>query len=103
MHAIAVELPWDHIAQITVPDVLGPFRQRDALEFAPALAVEQAKSTLRRICGEQREIRSAAVPGRPQRRGAPAESRALEFRNEKNCSNGGMTRLTSGTRPGPTS
>ena len=73
VHAIAVELARHDVAEIAVPDILGALRQRDALELAPALVVEQAKLDLLGIGGKQREVRAAPVPGRAQRmRGARA-------------------------------
>ena len=62
VNAIAVELPGRDVVQIAVPDVLGALRQFDALEFAAALAVEQAKLDLLRIGGEQRKVGAPAVP-----------------------------------------
>ena len=67
MDAVAVELAGRDVVEIAVPDVLGALRQRDALELAPALTVEQAKLDLFGIRGEQREVGSAPVPGRAER------------------------------------
>jgi hypothetical protein len=43
MHAIPVELSRDDIVEIAVPDILGTLWQGDTLDFAPAMAIEQAK------------------------------------------------------------
>ena len=70
-----------------MPDVLGALRQRDALQLAPALAVEQAKLHLLGIGGEQREVGAAPVPG-----GIPGDAAhrpkaaLLALRDEKNRS-----------------
>ena len=67
VHPIAVELARHDVAEIAMPDVLAALRQRDPLELAPALAVEQAKLDLLRIGGEQREVGAAPVPSGAQR------------------------------------
>src|SRR5262249_26782936 len=41
MHPIAIELPRRPIAEIAMPDILGAFRQRDALDLPPAMALEK--------------------------------------------------------------
>ena len=69
VHAIAVELARRDVGEIDVPDVLGALRQRDALDFASAVAVEQAKLDLGGVGGEQGEVGAAAVPIRAQRIG----------------------------------
>jgi hypothetical protein len=43
MHPIAIELPRRHIAEIAMPDILGAFRERDALDLPPAMALEEAE------------------------------------------------------------
>ena len=87
VHAVAVELARRDVGQIAVPDIVGALRQRDALELARALAVEQAELDLRRIGGEQREVGAAAVPGRAERMRRPGgQSHAQRFRNEKDGS-----------------
>ena len=62
VNAIAVELAGRYVVEIAVPDVFGALGQFDALEFAPALAVEQAQLDLLRIGGEQREVGPPSVP-----------------------------------------
>ena len=60
--AIAVELPGRDVVEIAVPDVLVALGQFDPLEFAAALAVEQAKLDLFRIGREQRKVGAPSVP-----------------------------------------
>jgi hypothetical protein len=50
-----------------MPDIVGPLWQRDALEFAAALMIEQAQFDLFGMCREQREVGAATGPGRAQR------------------------------------
>lgn len=52
MNAIAVELARRHIVQITMPHVFAAFRQRQALQFAPALRIEQTKLDFAGIGGK---------------------------------------------------
>ena len=49
MNAVAVELTRRDVVQIAMPDVVGALRQRDALDLAPAIVVEQAKFDLSSI------------------------------------------------------
>ena len=67
MHPIAIELARLRVRQIAVPDVVGALRQGDALDLVAPGLVEQAQLDLLGACGEQREIRAAAVPGRAER------------------------------------
>ena len=84
MHPIAVELPWRDIVEIAMPDILGTFRQFDALEFTAALTVEQAKLDLLRIGREQRKVGASSVPACTQAGGASrGQSHASAFRYEK--------------------
>src|SRR4029077_20688624 len=68
VNAVAVELAGSNIAEVAVPDILGTFRKCDALDLPTAITVKQAKFDLFRVRRKQREIRSASVPGTPQRR-----------------------------------
>ena len=52
-----------------MPDVLGALGQFDALDLAPALAVEQTKLDLLRVGGKQREIGPPSVPACTEARG----------------------------------
>src|ERR1700722_5641125 len=89
VHAIAVELSGRDVVQITVPDVFTSFRQFDAFQFAPALAVEQAELDLLRVGGEQREIGAPAVPACTEtRERSGGQSHASAFRYEKNGGQG---------------
>ena len=84
VHAIAVELPGRDIVQIAMPDVLGAFRQLDALELAAALIVEQAQLDLLRVGREQREIGAAAVPACAEtRKGSGGEAHRSAFRYQE--------------------
>ena len=75
VHAIAVELPGADAGKMPVPDIAGSLRQRDARNLAAG--VEQAQLDLLRMGGEQGEVRSAIVDGRPEACGVPAERRML--------------------------
>jgi hypothetical protein len=65
--AVAIGLTRHHVVEIAVPDILAPLQQPNALQLAPAVAVEQAKFHLLGICRKQREIGAAPVPGGAQR------------------------------------
>ena len=43
VHAVAVEQPGPRFGQVAVPDLVGVLRERDALDFAPALRIEEAE------------------------------------------------------------
>src|ERR1700747_803649 len=62
VNPVTVELSRRDIIEVAVPDILGAFRQRDALDLAASMAVEQAKLDLFGVCRKQREIASAPVP-----------------------------------------
>src|SRR5262249_17988997 len=64
---VAVGLSRRDIVEIAVPDVLGALGQRDPLDLASTVAVEQAKLDLLGVGGKQCEIGAAPVPGRPER------------------------------------
>ena len=82
--AIAIELPGRDVVEIAVPDVLAALRQFDPLEFAAALAVEQAKLDLFRIGREQRKVGAPSVPACSEAGGASrGQSHASAFRYEK--------------------
>src|SRR5262249_24490998 len=74
LHAVTVELSRRDIVEVAVPDVLGAFRQRDALDLAPTMAVEQAKLHFFGIGRKQREISSAPVPSGSQRMRRPCRN-----------------------------
>src|SRR5262249_6904614 len=65
MHPIAIELPRHHIAEIAMPDILGAFRQRDALHLPPAMAIKEAQLDFFGIRRKKCEICSAPVPSCP--------------------------------------
>src|SRR5436190_17565761 len=66
VNAVAVGLSWQHIIKIAVPDILGPLGERYAFDFATAMAIEQTELDPFGVGGKEREVRSAAVPSRPQ-------------------------------------
>src|SRR5499433_1584353 len=74
VNAVTVELSRRDIVEVAVPDVLGAFRQRDALDLAPTMAVEQAKLHFFGIGRKQREISSAPVPSGSQRMRRPCRN-----------------------------
>ena len=89
VHAIAVELARYDVVEIAVPDILGPLGQRDALELAPALAVEQAELDLCRHWPKTARNWFRVRPrSRPADTASRAERRTLPLRDEKNCSKG---------------
>src|SRR3984893_4200969 len=69
VYPVAVDMTGHDVAEIAVPNILGPLRQRDPLQLAPALAIEQAEFHFLRIGRKQREIGSPPVPTGPQRIG----------------------------------
>src|SRR5690606_26948935 len=60
-----------HIVEIAVPDLVGVFRQGDALQLPAAGPVEEAQLDLLGMRREEGEIHSRSVPGRPERIGEP--------------------------------
>src|SRR5262249_53983047 len=68
VHAITIQLTGNDVAHVAVPDVFRPLGQHDALELAPALAVEETHSNLCGRGGEQSKVSPATAPGRAQRR-----------------------------------
>jgi hypothetical protein len=52
-----------------MPDLVGKFRELDAMQFSFASVVEQAKFDLRGMGRKQREIDAQPVPGRAEREG----------------------------------
>ena len=66
-----------------MPDEIRALAQRDALDLAPALRIEQAKLNRLGVLREKREIDSGPVPGRSQGIGAAAPNRAR--RDQGSC------------------
>ena len=99
MHAVTVELARGDVVEIAVPDVLGALRQRDALDLAPALAVEQAELDLRRWPRTARNSFRARPRWRPE--DAARRPKAARYRSgtRKIAARGGIQGLTSGTVP----
>ncbi|MNT25980.1 hypothetical protein D3C72_1615270 [compost metagenome] len=71
MHPIAIQCSRPGVGQVAVPDLVGEFRQGDALDFCLAVGVEQAQFDLRGIRGKNREVDARAVPRCAQRIGQP--------------------------------
>ncbi len=70
VHAIAVNLPRQHVGQIGVPDHVGLLGDLNAVRFALAVGrLEQAQLDARGMLRVQGEVRPAAVPGGAQRIG----------------------------------
>jgi hypothetical protein len=67
MHAIAVTLSGDDVAEITMPHVLRFFRKWHAIEFPPTMRVEETEFDLARIGREKREISAMPCPGGAKR------------------------------------
>src|SRR5205823_4561842 len=100
VNAVAVELPGRNVIEVAVPDVLAALGKFDALELAPALAVEQAKLDLLRVGGEQRKVGAPAVPACTEaREGSGRQTHALAFGTRKIAASGGMVKLSSGIKP----
>ena len=69
MHAIAIQRARPGVGQVAVPDLVGEFRQGDALDFCLAIGIEQAQFNLGGIGRKDREVDARAVPRRTQRIG----------------------------------
>src|SRR5690606_20574574 len=69
--AVAVDQAWLRIRQITVPDLVGAFRQWQALHFPATLRVEQAELHLPGMTGEDGEVHSRTIEMGAQRPGFP--------------------------------
>ncbi len=76
--AIAVELPRGHVRQIAVPDLVGPFGQRDPLRLRVARGIEQAEFDPLRVSREEGEVDAGPVPRRAERMRAAGEHAAAE-------------------------
>src|SRR5215475_9297161 len=59
----AVRCAGAHTGKVAMPDLIGVFRQRDALQLAVAFRVENADFHLGRIRRKYGEIGSASIPG----------------------------------------
>src|SRR5262245_2344213 len=62
VNPVTVELSRRNIIEVAMPDILGTFWQRDALDLAPTMAVEWTKLDLFGIRRKQRETSSAPIP-----------------------------------------
>src|SRR5690606_19497535 len=80
MHSVAVKLTGCDIWQVSMPDILCTLWQGDALGLAAAFLVEETEFDLAGIRGEQREIRTIAVPRRAQRMGQAGRQTAVSAR-----------------------
>ncbi len=69
VHPVAVELAGARLGQITVPHLVGVFRERDAGLFVLPRAVEQAQLHFVGVRREQRKIDPLPIPGRAERIG----------------------------------
>src|SRR5947207_1993847 len=69
--SIAIDGPRPCRRKVTVPDLVGVFRQLNALEFNSAFVIKQTQLHLGCMSGEQRKVDSEAIPGRTQRKGLP--------------------------------
>src|ERR1700722_7989752 len=67
VHAVAIDRRRPQIAHIAMPNLVGVFGQRNALDLLFAARVEQAELDFRGVRGEQREIDALAVPGHAER------------------------------------
>ncbi len=69
------------IGQVAVVDLVGVFRQFDALQFDFAGVVEDAQFDFGGVGGKQREVDPQPIPGRTEREGqAFTDSRRLGVR-----------------------
>ena len=66
--AIAVDQTGTRGRQVAMPDLIGIFRQLDALELGLAIRVEQAQLDLGGVRLEQRKIDAEPVPCRAERK-----------------------------------
>jgi hypothetical protein len=62
MHPVAVKQPGLLLRQVAVPDEIGLLRHDDALDFTPAMRVEQAQLDLCRMFREERKVNAVAIP-----------------------------------------
>ena len=65
--AQAVELARTQVGEVAVPDLVGELGQRDPLDLAPALGVEQAELDAAGVGGEDRDVHARSVPGGAER------------------------------------
>ena len=70
INAVAVEQTGPRVGQVAVPDRIGVFRERDALDFAPSAGIEKAQIDLFGVLRKQREVYAGAVPSGSQRIGS---------------------------------
>ena len=82
INAVAVNQPRMRIRQVAVVDLIGVFRQLDALEFDFSGVVENAQLDLGGVGGKQSKVHPQTIPGRTEREGqAFTDSRRLGVRN----------------------
>jgi hypothetical protein len=75
VHAIAVDRTRARVGQKTVPNLVGEFRQLDALDLALTSVIEQAELNLIGVCGKYCKIDPQAGPCRaPRMWPAPAQA-----------------------------
>ena len=80
VNPVAVQQARACLRQIAMPDLVGAFLERNALDFAPPALVEQAQLDFLGILREQGEIDPLAVPVRTPRMGAPRPDRGYGAR-----------------------
>ena len=93
MHAIAVDRARARIGQIAVPDLVGEFRQLDALDFALAVVVEKAELDLGGVGGKQREVDPEPGPCRAAREGHTLAQACVAHNLQRRVVNASLPRL----------
>ena len=90
VHAVAVDLPWSDIRQITVEDLIGVFGQGDALQLRPPVPSNRQTSTL--VAFAENRAKLVPLPSQvaPRGRGSPSRRRfftmsATGFSSGKVC------------------
>jgi hypothetical protein len=99
VRAVGVEQAGAGVRQVAVPDLVGPFGQRQAMQLALARRVEQAELDPARMRGEHGEVDARAVPGRAERIGEAGPELHPGTRSKKSVASGGRVRLSEQGRP----
>ena len=87
----AIDQPGPGIGKVTVPDLVGAFRQVVAHDLAPPGRIEQAELQARGMSGEHRKIDTQTIPRRPQGPGCAGEQSIGPGRRQRHLHTSGRS------------
>jgi len=77
MHPVAIQQPWTGLRQITMPDLIGLFRERNTEQLTPAAGIKYAEFHFFRTFGKNGEVYSFSVPASAEWVRSPRPHRRL--------------------------